>query len=259
MKSNDHNTLNFFDQNGYCLIPEVFDETSLVKLEQAFDRIVDVLENSDADANARWNTDGTDELDGGISRVIHTHNVHRYSSIWLEALRQPEFLDAVEIILGPDIILHHSKLFQKPPEHGAPFPMHQDWWYFPTRKDTMIAAVIFLGDTNDEMGGFRVYPGSHRLGRKENSSGLQHSEMLETYPIDGATPVPANRGDVLLFSYFTLHGSMPNRSQRVRKTVLAQLYSGKDFVEPNQEVNHINEHLCLRGWNYHMTRTRAGD
>ena len=35
-----------------------------------------------------------------------------------------------ERLFGDDVILHHSKLFQKPAEQGAPFPMHQDWAYF---------------------------------------------------------------------------------------------------------------------------------
>ena len=234
----------FFADNGYYLARNVYTQANLAMMEDDFDRIVEGLESSGENVNARWDSEGTDELDGGASRIIHTHNVQRYSACWLSALQQVRFLDIVEQILGRDIILHHSKLFQKPPADGAPFPIHQDWWYFPTRKDTMIAAVIFLSDADDETGGFRLYPGSHRLGRQKNSSGLQPSKLLQRYPLEGAMPVSAKRGDVLFFSYFTLHGSMPNRSGRLRKTVLVQLYSGKDFVLPNDEVNHVNENLC---------------
>ena len=49
-------------------------------------------------------------------------------------------------------MLHHSKLFCKPPETGSPFPMHQDWQYFPSVKDTMIAAIIYVSAATDEMG-----------------------------------------------------------------------------------------------------------
>ncbi len=246
-----------FIENGFYLARDIFSESCLQKLEIDFDRIVEKLEHSGEDVNARWDSQSTDELDGGKSRIVHTHNVHRYSACWLNAFQQDKFLDAAEQIIGPDIILHHSKLFQKPAKEGAPFPIHQDWWYFPTQKDTMIAAVIFLGDTDDETGGFRVYPGSHKLGRKENTSGLNPSEILKKYPMENATAINAQRGDVLFFSYFTLHGSMPNRSARVRKTVLIQLYSGNDYVLANEEVNHVNENLVLRGWNHHMSREQA--
>ena len=173
----------FFNTNGYYLAQDIYSEASLKEMDLAFDRIVEKLENSGEDVNARWDSKITDELDGGKSRIIHTHNVHRYSACWLNAIQQQDFLDIVEQIIGPDIILHHSKLFQKPPKNGAPFPVHQDWWYFPTRKDTMIAAVIFLEDTDDESGGFRLYPASHKLGREQDTSGLKPSELLKKYLI----------------------------------------------------------------------------
>ena len=211
-----------FDQNGYFLARGVFTEDALRSMEADFDRIVEQLERSDENINARWDSQYTDKLDGGASRIIHTHNVQRYSAYWLQALQQERFLDIAEQLLGPDIILHHTKLFQKPPKEGAPFPMHQDWSYFPTQDDSMVAGVIFLTDADEETGGLRVYPGSHRLGRLTNSSGQACSELLDKYPLDDAQPVSAKRGDVFFFSYLTLHGSSPNRSDRsdrYRKTV----------------------------------------
>ncbi|MCL6512553.1 MAG: caspase family protein [Anaerolineae bacterium] len=65
----------------------------------------------------------------------------------------------------------------------------------------------------------------------------------------------AQDGDVLFFHYFTVHGSMPNRSNRVRKTVLVQMYAGDDQVEEGNM--HPDEALVLRGWNSRMTRARA--
>ena len=188
--------------------------------------------------------------------VLHTHNVHQYSSTWLRALQQKTFLDQAERILGPDIILHHTKLFFKPPGVGSPFPLHQDWSYFPTEKDTMIAAVIHLTDVSSEMGCLRVCPGSHRLGRLPGSSGQSSSAFPREYSIDSAVPVEARAGDVLFFHYFTLHGSLPNRSPHPRKTVLVQMYGGQDQVEPGNP--HPDERLVLRGWNFRATRDRCG-
>jgi phytanoyl-CoA hydroxylase len=185
--------------------------------------------------------------------------VQRYSALWLKAFQDQRFIGVAQAILGPDVVLHHSKLFQKPPRAGAPFPIHQDWWYFPTEQDTMIAATIFLSDADESTGGFRVYPGSHKLGRLENTSGLQPSESLTPYPLAGATPINARPGDVLFFSYLTLHGSSPNRSEQTRKSVLVQLHSGSDTVLINEEVNHVNERLVLAGWNHRMGRMLAAE
>ncbi|MDJ0927896.1 MAG: phytanoyl-CoA dioxygenase family protein [Gammaproteobacteria bacterium] len=247
----------FFAQQGYYLAPGVFPEDVLQGLEEDFDLIVAGLTGSGEAVNARWSGEDVDALDGGASTIVHTHNVQRYSSRWLQALQHERFLGVAEKLLGPDIVLHHTKLFMKPPREGSPFPIHQDWWYFPTAHDSMLAAIIFLTDADADAGGLCIYPGSHRLGRLPDSSGLEPSDTLRPYPLEQATPVGAKRGDVLFFSYLTLHGSPPNRSDRCRKTVLVQLHSGSDYVLDNDEVNHVNEALVLRGWNHHMTRERA--
>lgn len=246
-----------FARDGYCVAHRVYSDKVLLELEEDFDRIVGQLERSGENVNARWRGENMDALDGGASTIIHTHNVQRYSARWLRALQDDRFLAIAQSLLGPDIILHHTKLFQKPPSSGAPFPVHQDWSYFPTKHDTMLAATIFLSDADEDAGGMRVYPGSHKLGRLENSSGMQPSESLKPYPLAQATPINARRGDVLFFSYFTLHGSLPNRSNNPRKTVLVQMYSGSDYLLDNSESAHVNEQLVLAGWNHHMSRARA--
>ena len=259
----------FFDEQGYYLAKSVFSPDSVRALERDFDRIVQQLEASGEDIDARWESEYTDELDGGASRIIHTHNVQRYSAAWLAALQDPRFLDIAEGLLGPDIILHHSKLFQKPPREGAPFPVHQDWSYFPTRHDSMIAAIIFLSDADAESGGLCVFPGSHKLGRMDNSAGRSvgdsesaslnsSAELAAKYPLEGGLAINAKPGDVVFFSYLTLHGSTPDRSDKNRKTVLVQLYGGNDHVIEDGGDNHVNERLVLRGWNHQMQRGEAG-
>jgi phytanoyl-CoA hydroxylase len=246
-----------FARDGYYHARDVYSEDMLRRLEADFDRIVAQLQSSGEDVNARWSGENMDALDGGASVVIHTHNVHRYSALWLRALQDEKFVALAQSMLGPDVVLHHTKLFQKPPREGAPFPVHQDWWYFPTQNDSMVAATIFLGDADEFTGGMRLFPGSHKLGRLNSSSGLGRSETLKDYPLEKATPIDARRGDVLFFHYFTLHGSLPNRSENIRKTVLAQMYSGSDRILENKQVNHVNEQLVLAGWSHHMNRSLA--
>ncbi|HRK21059.1 MAG TPA: phytanoyl-CoA dioxygenase family protein [Fimbriimonadaceae bacterium] len=244
----------FFNENGYYIAKGVYSPSEVTELETAFDRIVAQLVASNEQINARWGGPEMEKIGAGTV-VLHTHNVQQFSSVWLQALVNVKFLDAAEQILGPDIVLHHSKLFQKPSEKGAPFPMHQDWNYFPTEKDSMIAGIIHVSNATDEMGCLRVYPGSHKLGRVENTSGQFESELLSQYPLENAMPLEAEPGDVVFFHYFTLHGSMPNRSNSVRKTVLVQLYSGQDRVEEGNP--HPDERLTLRGWNYFASRESA--
>jgi ectoine hydroxylase-related dioxygenase (phytanoyl-CoA dioxygenase family) len=133
--------------------------------------------------------------------------------------------------------------------------MHQDWTYFPSINDTMIGGTIHVSGATDEMGCLRVYPGSHRLGRVGGTDGQAQSDFLEKYPLSGATVIEAAPGDVLFFHYFTIHGSMPNRSARTRKNVLVQLHSGQDKIVDGN--HHINSRLVLRGWNHLASRRYA--
>jgi phytanoyl-CoA hydroxylase len=247
----------FFDENGYYLARGVFAPDEIRALEDDFDRIVAQLHGSGESINARWQGEEMKRLDGGDSFIVHTHNVQCYSERWMRACQHPKFLDIAEAILGPDIILHHTKLFQKPSEKGSPFPMHQDYGYFPTEKDSMMAGIIHVSRATDEMGCLRVYPGSHKLGRMKDSMGQGSAEFLAKYPIENATILEAEPGDVLYFHYCTLHGSMPNRSPRTRKTVLVQLHAGDDAVEDGNR--HPNMKLVLRGWNHRASRSNANN
>ena len=245
-----------FQKDGYYLAKGVYSPAEVAELETDFDRIVQQLHGSGEEVDVRWKGAIMDKIAPKDSVFVHTHNVQMYSAAWHRAFLQPRFLEISQAILNSsDVILHHSKLFQKPAEKGAPFPMHQDWSYFPTVKDNMIAGVIMISEATDEMGCLRVYPGSHKLGRLAESNGQTDTEVLKDYPLEKSTPVEAEPGDVVYFHYLTLHGSKPNRSQKIRKSVLAQLHSGDDKVEDDNR--HPNSRLVLSGWNYHSKRSHG--
>jgi phytanoyl-CoA hydroxylase len=244
----------FYQENGYVIARGVFDASEMAELERDFDRIVAQILSAGEDVNARWGGPEMERMGAVGTVVLHTHNVQQYSAAWMRALMHPNFLAANNEILGPNVVLHHTKLFQKPAEMGAPFPMHQDWGYFPTLHDTMMAGIIHVSPATDQMGCLRVYPGTHKLGRLQGAMGAE-DVLLRDYPIENSTPLEAEAGDVVFFHYCLIHGSLPNRSDRVRKTVLVQLLSGDDAVEPG--CAHPHEELVLSGWNASMTRERA--
>ena len=48
-----------------------------------FDRIVEQLQASREQINARWQGESMDRLSAEATVVLHTHNVQRYSARWL--------------------------------------------------------------------------------------------------------------------------------------------------------------------------------
>ena len=234
-------TRRFFEENGYYLAKGVFSPDEVGRLGNEFDRIVRQLGK---DAEGASNDNG----------VFGTRNVQQYSGLWMAALLHEKFLDIVEQLIGPDIVLNHSTLFEKRMTTGTtPFHMHQDWSYLPTEKNTMIAGMIHISEATEEMGCLRVYPGSHRHGRVEGSTAT-NAEFHERFPFEGSTAIEARPGDVTFFDYFIVHGSPSNRSEIPRKVVVARMFSGKDRKE---DIHQFSENLVLRGWNYHTTAETA--
>ena len=245
-----------FEEEGYYLSKKLFSKSKISTLEKEFDKIVSQLKQSGENINARWGGDLVKSLDSKNSKVIHTHNVQSFSSIMLNMVQSKKLLEIAKSFIGPDIILHHTKLFLKPPKLGSAFPLHQDWSYFPTKKNTMIAAVVHISDSTNDMGCIRLIPGSNKLGKIKKSDGHSFIKKIhEKHSLKSAIPIEAKSGDVLFFHCCTLHGSMPNKSQRPRKTILIQLYSGKDKIIGGG--NHTNVQLALQGWNYNSTRKTA--
>ena len=245
-----------FKEKGFYAQSSLFTKEALQKYSLEFDRIVTQLQESGEDINARWGSELTKDIEQSESQVIHTHNVQSYSAEMMAMIQNEEFLDAVEELIGPDIILHHTKLFLKPPGNGSAFPLHQDWSYFPTEKNSMIAAVIHLSESDESMGCMRIVPGSHKLGKMEKTDGHSFVKGVhDRYQLEDAEPVNADPGDVVFFHCCSLHGSMQNVSEKPRKTVLVQLYSGSDKVIDGNR--HTNVQLVLRGINHYATRSNV--
>jgi ectoine hydroxylase-related dioxygenase (phytanoyl-CoA dioxygenase family) len=92
----------------------------------------------------------------------------------------------------------------------------------------MIAAIIHFDDAPLEKGCLRVVPGSHKLGPLEHIGEGNWHLPYDQYPVEDALPIPAQAGDVLYFSYLTIHGSGLNTSAEARTTLLVQMRDPQD-------------------------------
>ena len=246
-----------YQDDGYLLVSGIFTTDELDRMEVDFDAIIARRRKRGAALDATWPGDWKKARP--TMEVIHTHDLQAYSAQWSRVLLHDRFTGVMADLIGPNVQLHHTKLFQKPPERGSAFPMHQDFGYFPHERHSMMAAVIHLTDATDEMGCLRVMPGSHKLGPmppKVDGSQGHHYLNPNDYPIEKGTPCSARRGDVLLFTYLTIHGSGINTSNRVRKTVLVQVQDPSD--RPTEQVHRSHaQGLMLRGINPLEGRTTA--
>jgi ectoine hydroxylase-related dioxygenase (phytanoyl-CoA dioxygenase family) len=209
----------FYREHGYVHLRGVFGEREVEELRAAIDRILATV--GEHDANHAW--EGVDKA----TVLKGFHNLQYHDAAFLRAVAHPPLVAALVGLLGPNVQLHHTKMLVKPPERGAPFPMHQDHPYFPHTRHTPLAASVHLDDADEANGCLRVVPGTHALGPLP-ADGPGRSVDAAEYPLERGTPVPARAGDVVVFNYLTIHGSGVNRSDRTRRNVLFQYRDPED-------------------------------
>ncbi|MEE9254640.1 MAG: phytanoyl-CoA dioxygenase family protein [Pseudomonadales bacterium] len=143
---------------------------------------------------------------------------------FLNYARNPEILDMVEQLIGPDIALWNSSFFAKPAREGKRTPMHQDGAYWPIRPMATCTVWIAVDEASSENGCLQVIPGSHQLGEirpHENDPSDDvnlHLEIRrEEYDASRAVDITLNVGQVSLHDAFLVHGSAANRSDQPRR------------------------------------------
>jgi ectoine hydroxylase-related dioxygenase (phytanoyl-CoA dioxygenase family) len=221
----------FYEEHGYLLLKGVFSESEMREMQQESEGILSRL-HKHQDTEATWGGKWREEMLAGKKpgqySVASIHNVQYHSAVFTRVLVDERITRILALLIGPNVQLHHTKLHIKPPEIGSPFPMHQDHPYFPHENKSMTAVVIHIDDATVENGCLCVMPGSHKLGPLPHISEGSHYLPTDKYPLEAAVPVPAKAGDVLIFSYLTIHSSGVNQTNTPRRIVLYQFRSPTD-------------------------------
>jgi len=223
----DQRLIDFYHENGYVLVPGLFAAEAAALRKECHD-LADRLSRTE-ELDATWGSARAAVAEAKTTKILHCHNVQFYSAALGRLMSDPRLTEIAAAIIGTENVqLHHNKMFIKPPEKGSPFPMHQDKPFFPHERDSMIAAIVHFDDAPLEKGCLRVVPGSHKLGDLPHDGDGNWHLPFDKYPIESAKPLPAKAGDVLFFSYLTIHGSGVNTSSEARTTLLIQMRDPSD-------------------------------
>ncbi len=127
-------------------------------------------------------------------------------------------LDAVEDVLGPNILLFGASLFSKDATDRRHVSWHQDSAYFGLEPHDEVTAWVGLTDSNPENGCLRVLPGSHRGPDRAHIETYAPDNLLARgQRIDGidesqAVDLVLKAGEFSMHHERTVHGSLANRS-----------------------------------------------
>ncbi len=166
-----------------------------------------------------------------------------------ELATSPDVLDAVEGVLGPDLLIWHSRWFTKRPGDGTYITWHQDGTYWALDPPKVCTAWIALSGSDGETGCMRVVPGTHHGGQlphrdthaAQNALTRGQEVAVEVDEAD-AVDLVLEPGQASLHHIGLVHGSGRNRGSDARIGFAVR------FVAP--EVRQSVEHsfaMLVRG------------
>jgi non-haem Fe2+, alpha-ketoglutarate-dependent halogenase len=163
---------------------------------------------------------------------------------WLDELvRHPGVLDAVEQVIGPNILVWGSSFFIKEPRNPSFVSWHQDSTYWGLEPPDIVTAWVALNESTHENGAMRVIPGSHKLDQAPHRDTFaadnllsRGQEIMVEVDESQAVELPLQPGEMSLHHVRLIHGSEPNPSTKRRigfairylPTYVRQAVGGRD-------------------------------
>jgi len=140
---------------------------------------------------------------------------------FVEVLREPALLEAVEAALGRDVHLLAYEGIEIPPGGGKARDWHCDF-HFDVEAPLVVNVGIYLQDMVDACGPLYVVPGSHRRAREPDAT-----EVEASLPDEVKVDVPA--GGAVVFHGRLWHTGSNNASGRPRRAIFP--YFGQAWIK----------------------------
>ncbi|MBI3371254.1 MAG: phytanoyl-CoA dioxygenase family protein [Betaproteobacteria bacterium] len=139
---------------------------------------------------------------------------------WVDELvHHPKILDAIEDVIGPDILCWTTNFFIKEANHPGFVSWHQDSTYWGLDPDHVVTAWVAFTDVTPENGYMQFIPGSHRIDQLPHLDTFHKDNLLSrgqeiAVEVDKskAVGIPLKAGEMSLHHIKLVHGSEPNRS-----------------------------------------------
>jgi non-heme Fe2+,alpha-ketoglutarate-dependent halogenase len=159
----------------------------------------------------------------GLSYGQYRH-LHLFFRWAYELTIHPAVLDAVEGVLGPNVLVHSSTVFYKHGRDPSFVSWHQDGYYWDIDLPHAASAWIALSESGPENGCMRVIPGSHARGRLPHAPTAVAGHNMLPSGMEVAAGADEGRasdvvlapGQMSLHHVYAVHGSRPNPSDRER-------------------------------------------
>ena len=138
---------------------------------------------------------------------------------WIDDLmRHPVLLDAVEDLIGSDILCWNTAFWIKEAQTPVYVGWHQDLQYWGLDNDKLVSVWVALSPATTESGCMSVMPGSHRQLLAHNETYHKDNMLTRGQEIDvvadeaKTVSMPLQPGQASFHNVKSAHGSGPNYS-----------------------------------------------
>ena len=182
--------------------------------------------------------------------------VHLISPIFDKVVHNSKILDAVENIIGKNILVGGTTLFIKDPDKKGFVSFHQDAKYIGFEPHNWVTAWLAITDSNEENGCMRMYSGTHKEDLRAHNEKFNEGNLLtrgqtvENVPIEKTEPVILKAGQMSLHHPKIVHGSGVNRSNKRRIGFVIQSYIGTNVEQVIGKV-YVQQARGEDTFNYH--------
>ena len=165
---------------------------------------------------------------------INRNYVHLISPVFNKVCLNKKILDAVESIIGKNILICGTTLFIKNPKEKGFVSFHQDAKYIGLEPHNWVTVWVAITDSNEKNGCMRMLPGSHKENLKHHEQKFDENNLLtrgqtiQNVPLDKTDPLILKAGQISLHHPKIVHGSGLNYSDDRRIGFVIQSYIGAD-------------------------------
>lgn len=174
--------------------------------------------SSDAAARARAKLEAHEASVGGALGPIERSKSHLLFTWVDDIMRHDPLLDAVEDLIGPNILCWNTIFWIKEPRTESYVGWHQDLEYWGLDNDELVSVWVALSPATEASGCMRVIPGSQRE-RIDHDETYHQNNLLtrgQELRIDVGSretvSMPLQPGEASFHNVRAAHGSGPNTS-----------------------------------------------
>ncbi len=160
---------------------------------------------------------------------------------WMsDLIRKPKILDAVEDLIGPNVLVWSTDWWIKEARSPQFVSWHQDSQYWGLDTTKLVTVWVALSPSTVDSGCMRVLPGSHtgpdlaHVETYHDDNMLTRGQQIDGIDEDQSVNLEVDTGQAAIFAFRIAHASHPNQSDD-RRIGLAIRYIPPDARQVRSE------------------------